>query len=272
MRKLGAQLSPPDERDYQVAHFLPATPAPLPAALSFAPLLGPALDQGDFGTCEAHALAGAVMAYDEATIPSVLAGYRRSLSRWDAYQGGRSITVPPPAPNSEGVASRDILEYARTTGLCHEGTWPYNPASPGQPGPDAPAERAGNKLSGYAAVALDAESVKAALHAFGPVLAVIDVYAGFDNLDANNTAHPIGPSRGLHAVALVGWDDSRQAFVLRNSWGTTWGQAGYCWLPYHYPLRECWSAVPALGPEGKPPVAPSEPWWWPLAELLHIVP
>jgi hypothetical protein len=35
-----------------------------------------------------------------------------------------------------------------------------------------------------------------------------------------------------HAMALVGYDDDRQAFRLINSWGTGWGDGGYLWIDY----------------------------------------
>jgi hypothetical protein len=146
------------------------------------------------------------------------------------------------------------------------------PRQVGEPGPEASEHRACNKLSGYAAVPLDPDHIKAGIHAFGPILVVVDVFQGFDERDAQNVAHPVGPSRGMHSVALVGWDDEKQAYVLRNSWGTDWGQRGYCWLPYHYPLHEAWSVVPALTDEGHPPAPAPEPWWMAIAHFLHIVP
>lgn len=51
---------------------------------------------------------------------------------------------------------------------------------------------------------------------------------------------------GGHAIVAVGYDDNKEitnpgdgskkkgAFLIRNSWGTSWGQAGYGWLPYAY--------------------------------------
>ena len=65
---------------------------------------------------------------------------------------------------------------------------------------------------------------------------------------------------GGHAIAIVGYDDTMTiknasragdettgAFIIRNSWGTGWGQAGYGYLPYEYVLRglavDCWSMI-----------------------------
>ena len=54
---------------------------------------------------------------------------------------------------------------------------------------------------------------------------------------------------GEHAVVAVGYDDNRQitnwrngqktfgALLIRNSWGTAWGDEGYGWLPYDYVLK-----------------------------------
>jgi C1A family cysteine protease len=64
---------------------------------------------------------------------------------------------------------------------------------------------------------------------------------------------------GGHAVLAVGYDDRLKiantssgdettgALLIRNSWGTGWGERGYGWLPYEYVLRglaeDFWSVL-----------------------------
>lgn len=45
--------------------------------------------------------------------------------------------------------------------------------------------------------------------------------------------------RGGHAVVMCGYDDAKNggSFLIRNSWGTDWGEDGYGWLPYDYVRR-----------------------------------
>ncbi|MBP3547188.1 MAG: C1 family peptidase [Alistipes sp.] len=39
---------------------------------------------------------------------------------------------------------------------------------------------------------------------------------------------------GRHEMAIVGYSDKLQCFIVRNSWGTSWGDNGYCYMPYAY--------------------------------------
>jgi C1A family cysteine protease len=47
-------------------------------------------------------------------------------------------------------------------------------------------------------------------------------------------------------MLCVGYSDSRQVFIVRNSWGADWGDEGYCYIPYAYMTnpdycRSCWT-------------------------------
>ena len=46
--------------------------------------------------------------------------------------------------------------------------------------------------------------------------------------------------QGLHAILLGGYsrrNDGKRYFIIRNSWGTAWGQNGYAYLAYDYYLK-----------------------------------
>lgn len=40
--------------------------------------------------------------------------------------------------------------------------------------------------------------------------------------------------KGWHTMHWIGWDDDREAFIAKNSWGREWGDEGYLWVPYKY--------------------------------------
>ena len=45
---------------------------------------------------------------------------------------------------------------------------------------------------------------------------------------------PNGKSIGGHAMLIVGYNDDKQWFIVRNSWGNKWADNGYCYIPYDY--------------------------------------
>lgn len=75
------------------------------------------------------------------------------------------------------------------------------------------------------------DELKEALCKYGPVSSSVFVssalkaYAGgtFDEFESGQTNH---------AVVILGWDDKRGAWLVRNSWGTWWGEDGNFWIKY----------------------------------------
>jgi predicted secreted protein len=77
-------------------------------------------------------------------------------------------------------------------------------------------------------------AIKQAILDHGPVAAAICVGDDFQWYSGGvfSTNETCGDDVVNHAIVLVGWDDSKQAWRLRNSWGTGWGESGYMWIRY----------------------------------------
>ena len=65
------------------------------------------------------------------------------------------------------------------------------------------------------------------------------VYESFESQEVAQTGIVPMPSPGEsvlggHCVVAVGYDDTQRTFIIRNSWGTGWGEQGYCHMPYEY--------------------------------------
>jgi hypothetical protein len=73
--------------------------------------------------------------------------------------------------------------------------------------------------------------IKAAIIAHGPVASTVDVTPAFQNY-VGGVFDEQDPGRINHAIVIVGWDDARGAWHVRNSWGPEWGEEGYIWVKY----------------------------------------
>jgi len=86
------------------------------------------------------------------------------------------------------------------------------------------------------------EDLKQAIYSYGPVCAAVyvgDYFQGYSSgvFDIEES-RPSGflcagaPKPPNHAIMLVGWDDSQNAWILKNSWGEGWGLDGYMLIEY----------------------------------------
>lgn len=70
----------------------------------------------------------------------------------------------------------------------------------------------------------------------------VRVFEDFEHVgaDAPHIPLPTGAQLGGHALCVVGYNDSRDALLVQNSWGANWGAQGRAWLPYRYVLNPFW--------------------------------
>jgi len=78
------------------------------------------------------------------------------------------------------------------------------------------------------------EELKTAIMTKGPIAVTVGADSAFMNYRAGTVFGQNGcrqPGTN-HMVVLTGWDDAKNAWQLRNSWGRNWGENGYMWIRY----------------------------------------
>lgn len=241
--RLGWRPDVPDGRDHIREHAVMTLPARVDLHLT--PLMPPIYDQGQIGSCTANAIAGAVQ-YDRRKL-----GYSDiQPSRLFIYYNERAIEGS--IASDSGAQIRDGIKSIAKLGVCPEPLWPYSdrPGSNEQTGAWKAGAKAAKKppARAYKAAKLDLAMTYArvtqTLDALRTTLAgglpIVFGFAVYENLwDASGTPRtripmPSGQSVGGHAVVIVGYDDVAREFIIRNSWGTGVGDAGYFYMPYAY--------------------------------------
>ncbi|MCK4538676.1 MAG: T9SS type A sorting domain-containing protein [Candidatus Krumholzibacteria bacterium] len=90
-------------------------------------------------------------------------------------------------------------------------------------------------MTGYSVVAYDVTSIKTALLS-GPVYSAVRTSSFFNNYDGGCFDYNDYINYVDHAVLIVGWDDTAcdggGAWIVKNSWGESWGDGGYIYIRY----------------------------------------
>jgi C1A family cysteine protease len=177
-------------------------------------------DQAKCGACWAFAMTGGL---ESNAILSGSAGQDVSYSEQVLLSCG-------------GVGSCDggtlNADFLQSTGLPPTSYYPYTAANG-----DCSAARAGwqnatYKIGDWGSVTASASAIKAALVKYGPLPTAFMVYADFMNYKSGIYEYVKGKKLGGHAVLIVGYNDDEQYFIVKNSWGTGWGEGGFFRIAY----------------------------------------
>jgi C1A family cysteine protease len=139
-----------------------------------------------------------------------------------------------------GAFIRDGIKTLNTYGVCSEAVWPYNISQyTTKPSDAAYAQAKLHTALAYYRVNVAINDVKAALAAGFPIVIGLTLYESFESYTTAATGvvtmpKPYEQVLGGHAVAIVGYNDAKKQLIVRNSWGTNWGDKGYFYLPYSY--------------------------------------
>jgi C1A family cysteine protease len=250
----------PDFRDYteetaEIKSALEPTGArkakSLPASVDLRPWCSPIENQGEIGSCTAHAGVGMIEYYERRSF-----GRHIDASRLFLYKATRNLMK---MKGDTGAYLRTTIGAMVLFGVPPEEYWPYTDQEEKfdkEPSAfcyafaqnyqtvkyfrhDPPGSKANEILS----------KVKNHVAAGHPAMFGFTVYNSIEQADKTGRIpfpSPREKREGGHAVLAVGYDDKMKiknryggvetigALLIRNSWGKSWGEEGYGWLPYEY--------------------------------------
>lgn len=229
----------------------PAAPAP---GVDLRSWCSPIEDQEDIGSCTAHAGVGLVEYFERRAF-----GRHLDASRLFLYKVTRNLLH---WTGDTGAYLRSTMAALTLFGVPPEEYYPYETAKYEEE-PSAFCYAFAQSFQAISYYRLDPlgtsrpdllSRIKAYLSYGLPSMFGFTVYQSYTQANAGNQGaipYP-GPGDrvvGGHAVVVVGYDDHRRirhaaagaeetvgALLIRNSWGTSWGDGGYGWLPYRYVL------------------------------------
>lgn len=223
----------PDKLDFR-DHVYAKKAGPLPKKVDLRKIYAKVYNQGQLGSCTANSIS---MAFDFNRIGE---GQKPiTPSRLFIYYNERAMegTISQDA----GAEIRNGIKSVAKTGVCSEKIWPYAVRKyKTKPPTKAFNDATNNTLKEY----LRLDNTKLAVlksclaEGFGFVFGFA-VYESFESDVVAKTGMMPMPKKteknfGGHAVFCVGYDDSKQRFIVRNSWGPSWGDGGHFYMPYAY--------------------------------------
>ncbi len=235
-RVLNCLPSKDQEQDFFIEHakdagVMAAAPRAIPAAKDLREAWWKINDQASTGSCVGWASADGVLRWHYVK-GGRIAKTERIAPRfqWMAAKETDAYTTQPTTfIDSDGTTLKAALDIARKYGAVRETVLPFDSGK--LYGGDVKsfyALAAQLKISSYFNLGRDLAAWKAWLATKGPILTRLEVDATWDDAPANKgnlDLYRPNTVRGGHAVALVGYTADR--FIVRNSWGTSWGDKGF---------------------------------------------
>ena len=181
----------------------------IPEAYTYEPYMSPVLNQGSESTCVPCSISAHLNWNHNITAKT---------NKADNDVNIKEIYNVRADKKAEGMTIKEALHYIYKHGVS---------------------SKAGlMKIRKYAMVKSD-YMLKQAILMNGPCLAALKVYNfNFEFWDKHN-----GEYQGGHCISIIGWN--KNGFIIRNSWGSSWGNKGYTLIPYEdfSEMIEIWTII-----------------------------
>ena len=195
---------------------------PIPEEYDYLNYMSPILNQGAESTCVPHSISAAYDYYNAMIHPETADEGKFVNLGISIHQIYNCRTN-----KGEGMSYKEALEFCKNNGVISEHN--YIKHIPQEP----------IKIYDYARVC-SIIALKQSLVINGPVMIATMVK------NMNSSQFWKGNANyGGHATCLIGYSDKKEAFLLRNSWGKSFGNKGYTWFPYkdYASILEAWTIV-----------------------------
>jgi len=208
-----AEKSPEDKRDWV---FRDRTKE-FPDEVDLRPKLPKIRNQGSYGACMAFSACCAKEYHERLDY-----NFQEYFSPKFFYGQRRNKDTP-------GMYGRDAMKILRQIGVCYEKSCPYRDVDNVYDYAPHYEEAKHHVISHYARIS-DIESTCHAIAEQGVCLITFPVYKKND--DIWNKDSEDAEMQGGHAMSIVGYSVRDKHFIIRNSWGTSFGDDGYCYYPF----------------------------------------
>jgi C1A family cysteine protease len=232
MRKYDLSKDKVDSRDSEYSKRHAVDTQVLPEKIDLREKCSPVVDQGKLGSCTANAIVSGLREF--MLLNDSRQEFKR-LSRLFLYWWERKLEGT--VYRDSGASLRDGMKVLNKKGVCLENSWPYDIKTFENSPTESEINEAQNYIiSGYQRIK-SIDEIKHALFINHLVVFGMTVYESFENTGSDGiVAIPKDGEQELggHALCVVGYDDNfnNGSFIVRNSWGDTWGDEGYCYIPY----------------------------------------